>query len=263
MKTKEAVREFFDKNVEEWDVQRYQDETYISRGRVALRWLTSMTPGKHVLDMGCGTGHQTLALAKHGHDVVAADFSEQMARATRQRLLRERPGQPARVIVADALNPPFREETFDVVMALGVVGFIKDRPSLLRSIYQIIKPKGTLVCDAGVPEEHVLFQKISRGLTRTVEAVFRMKASPARRGWYSQNFIKHTPLVFERLLEGAGFQPVARGGGGFGDLKVRSTSILPWRVQCSIARVMSQISMLPGGQVLARRALTYVVRSTK
>jgi ubiquinone/menaquinone biosynthesis C-methylase UbiE len=263
VKTKEAVREFFDKNVEEWDVQRYQDETYVSRGRVALRWLTAMKPGKRVLDMGCGTGHQTLALLNHGHDVVAADFSEQMARATRQRILKERPGQPARVIVADALNPPFREGTFDVVMALGVVGFIKDRPSMLRSVYGILTDKGTLVCDAGVPEEHVLFQMISRKLTRVIEVLFRMKPSPARKGWYSQNFIKHTPLVFERLLEGAGFKPVARGGGGFGDLKIRATSIVPWRVQCTIARVLSNASMSPAGGMIARRALTYVVRSTK
>ena len=263
MSSTETVKTFFDKSVAEWDVVRYRDETYLSRARVALHWLCSMGSGQRVLDVGCGTGHQTLAMLKHGHLVVAMDFSEQMARATRDRVRRECPDRLPNVIVADAQHLPFREESFDGILALGLVGFVKDRVGLLRGFHARLKPRASLVCDAGVPEEDVLFQRVSRALSRLRAFLFRRELQPAPKGWYSNNFIKHKPAIFERMLEGANFQPVARGGGGFGDLQVDGVRLIPWRAQAFAARCLSWLSMRPGGGPIARRALTYVVCSEK
>jgi ubiquinone/menaquinone biosynthesis C-methylase UbiE len=258
-----AVREFFDCNVEEWDTLRYQDETYVSRGRVALRWLRRLKRGKRVLDMGCGTGRQTLALLETGDRVVAVDFSEAMVQRTRARILRERPGSPALVVVADALRPPFRDGSFDAVLALGVVGFNEDRTTLLKCFNAVLRPQGSLVCDAGLPEPEVLFQAISRRLTRIRELVFRQPPGPNSKGWYSEHFVKQSPGEFERLLKRSHFIPVARGGAGFGELRIHGSALVPWRVQSTLARVLSWLSMLPGGKALARHALTYVVWSQK
>jgi ubiquinone/menaquinone biosynthesis C-methylase UbiE len=265
------IRKFFDGRVEEWDTERYLDETYISRGRLALRFLSQAGRSKRVLDLGCGTGRQSLALIQAGDLVVSADFSPEMARATLDRIRREAPHASPAVVVADATHLPFRAGSFDAVVALGLVGFIKDRLKLLAELKSMLRGGGDLVCDAGVPEREVLFQAISRSLTRPVITAGNFwravrgkgKQVKENRGWYFQNFIKHSPREFERILIGAGFDPVARGGAGFGDLKVGERSLVPWRVQNWMSRTLSQMSVLPGGSLVARHALTYVVRSVR
>lgn len=47
--------------------------------------LADIQPGESVLDMGCGTGNLALPLAKEGHGVVAADFSQGMLNKLRAR----------------------------------------------------------------------------------------------------------------------------------------------------------------------------------
>ena len=263
-----SIQSFFDDHVEEWDTDRYRDETYISRARVALGFLARGGSGRRVLDLGCGTGRQSLALLEFGDTVISADFSPEMARATRNRIRKELPDAPSAVIVADATALPFRPGTFDGVLALGLVGFINNRGKLFRELHNVLTPKGELVCDAGVPEREVLLQALSRWLTAPVRAatiVFcKLTGRPVpqrQTGWYSANFIKHSPLEFERLLLAGGFQPFARGGGGWGDLRIGSVAILPHRVHNAISRALSAVSTR--SQAVARHALTYVVASTR
>jgi ubiquinone/menaquinone biosynthesis C-methylase UbiE len=264
------IRSFFDTQVEEWDTQRYQDETYISRARVGVGFLTGGRRARRVLDIGCGTGHQSVQLLEHGNWVVSVDFSPQMAQATRERIRRTMPQVAPRVVVADATRPPFRAGSFDAVLALGLVGFIKDRVSLFGELRGLIRPGGDLVCDAGVPEREVLLQMVSRTLSQPITWVVNLKRAlrgqpryQQKPGWYSQNFIKHSPREFERLLQGSGFQPRQAGGAGFGELRIHDKSVLPWRVQNWLARHLSRLSSSRAGRFIARHALTYVVRSTR
>ena len=48
--------------------------------RTFLEYL-DLQPGKSVLDMGCGSGALTVPLARAGHQVIAADFSDNMLEA--------------------------------------------------------------------------------------------------------------------------------------------------------------------------------------
>ena len=269
-----AVRAYFDRNVEEWDTQRYLDETYVGRARLALGWLWRLGRGKRVLDLGCGTGRQSAAAVRAGDRVVSADFSFEMARATRERILRECPGAAPAVVVADAQNPPFRPGAFDAVMALGVVGFVPDRPAMLREARALLRPGGTLVCDVGVPERRVFLTALSAAIDGFLRAMVdgwrRLLLRPpppsdasAPTGWYRQHFVKHAPEEIEAMLRAAGLRPTARGGAGLGELRVLGRSIIPWRVQSAATRALNALSALPGGGWLARRSLTYVVRAVR
>ena len=266
-----AVRAYFDGNVREWDVQRYADETYVGRGRHALRWLAALPAGKRVLDLGCGTGRQTVEALRRGDRVVSADFSWEMARATRDRVLRECPGSAPAVVVADALHPPFRPGAFDAVMALGVVGFVPDRPGMLREARALVRPGGEVVCDVGVPEARVLFPALARWIGLPFAAAARAwrrlrgraPGADGDAGWYRRHFVKHAPEELEAMLRAAGLTPVARGGSGLGELRIGGRLVLPWRVQRWLTRAASRLSALPGGRWLARRSLTYAVRAVR
>ncbi|MFC8348384.1 class I SAM-dependent methyltransferase [Streptomyces sp. NPDC057280] len=81
--------------------------------------------GDRVLDVGCGTGSTTIAVARRlgpqGH-CVGIDISEPMIAAARDRA--ERAGVAASFVVADAADHPFEPASFDVVVSrLGVMFF--------------------------------------------------------------------------------------------------------------------------------------------
>lgn len=83
--------------------------------------------GGHVLDVGCGTGGTTVAVARRlgpaGH-CVGVDISEPMITAARERA--EREGAPASFIRADAQEYPFEPATFDAVISRFGVMFFND-----------------------------------------------------------------------------------------------------------------------------------------
>jgi len=265
-----AIRAFFDTRVAEWDSVRYSDETYIGRARAGIRFVCAAGVNRRVLDLGCGTGRQSVGLIERGQRVFSADFSPEMAKATRERILRECPGVVPLVVVADATRLPFRAGSFDSIMALGLVGFVQDRNHLLCELHETLGSEGEFVCDAGVPERQVLFRMITHAVERPLFLLYRLwhlllrrPAPQQTRGWYAQNFIKHTPAEFEALLLHNNFQPKQRAGAGFGDLRVSGLPLLPWRIQSALTRVLNHLSSKPSGSWLARHALTYVVRSSR
>jgi ubiquinone/menaquinone biosynthesis C-methylase UbiE len=86
---------------------------------------TSAEPASRVLDVGCGTGSTTLALARRlGPQArcTGIDISEPMLAAARARAERER--LPSTFILADAQAYPFEPASFDsIVSRFGVMFF--------------------------------------------------------------------------------------------------------------------------------------------
>lgn len=80
---------------------------------------------RRVLDVGCGTGATTLAIARvlgaEGH-CTGADISEPMIAAARARAGRE--GAPASFVCGDAQRHPFEPASFDLIVSrFGVMFF--------------------------------------------------------------------------------------------------------------------------------------------
>ena len=97
-------------------------------------------PGMRALDVGCGPGALTAALAARlGPAAVhAAEPSEPFARACRARV----PG--AEVVVAPAERLPFAAATFDVTLAQLVVNFLADPPAGVREMARVTRPGGVV-----------------------------------------------------------------------------------------------------------------------
>jgi len=67
-------------SVQKWNLRSNHYEAAAVRGDYVDQFLAllDIQPGETVLDMGCGNGLLAVPLAKDGHRVVAADFSEGM-----------------------------------------------------------------------------------------------------------------------------------------------------------------------------------------
>ena len=99
-----------------------------------------LRPGQSALDVGCGPGALTAALAERlGADSVAAvDPSEPFARACAERV----PGAQVEVGAAEAL--PFGDGTFDAALSQLVVNFMADAQAGVGEMRRVTRPGGTV-----------------------------------------------------------------------------------------------------------------------
>jgi SAM-dependent methyltransferase len=97
-----------------------------------------------VLEVGCGTGNYTIPVAHNCARTVAVDASPEMLRYVRERLDREGlSGVETRLErLPGALVPA---QSFDGTLAIGVLNYIKDIESALRSLVSSLKPGGWAV----------------------------------------------------------------------------------------------------------------------
>ena len=106
----------------------------------ALIDFAGVAPGMRALDVGCGPGALTAALAGRlgATQVRAAEPSEPFAEACRARV----PGVEVAVAAAEAL--PYDDESFDAVLAQLVVNFMRDAPAGVREMARVTRPGGTV-----------------------------------------------------------------------------------------------------------------------
>lgn len=99
--------------------------------------------GKRVLDVGCGDGILSVAMAKAGAHVTGLDSDPRMLSAARERTSTAHAA--VTFIEGDARQVPFADETFDVVVAITVLCFVIDADRAVREMARVLRPGGRLV----------------------------------------------------------------------------------------------------------------------
>ncbi|HZH51511.1 MAG TPA: methyltransferase domain-containing protein [Microvirga sp.] len=105
-----------------------------------------LSPGMHVLDVGCGIGGPARYMAET-YDVVVTgidvtpEFVDTANELTRRCGLDER----ASFMQADALEMPFEDSSFDAALCLYVGMNVVDKAQLCREIRRVLKPGGHVV----------------------------------------------------------------------------------------------------------------------
>lgn len=96
--------------------------------------------GRLVLDLGCGMGGLSTALALEGADVRSVDFNRHYCHITRLRGMRY--GLELAPINAAGEALPFPDAHFDIVMCVDVLEHVRDPEALLSEIGRCLKPGG-------------------------------------------------------------------------------------------------------------------------
>jgi SAM-dependent methyltransferase len=141
-----------------WDELHSQ----IIKSRVAMDWGASLTESvmpyfeqaKHILDLGCGQGHDSIRLARAGFQVTGVDVSENAIRLARERAEVEHLNIDFRQMDI-SLGLGFVDSSFEVVLAnLSLHYFSLERTTfVLQEIKRILEPEGVLCLHVNSREE--------------------------------------------------------------------------------------------------------------
>ncbi|TMM05722.1 MAG: class I SAM-dependent methyltransferase, partial [Actinobacteria bacterium] len=102
----------------------------------ALRRLLGRGSGR-CLDVGCGTGLTTAAVAELGWSAVGIDLSEDMLETAR--------GRGLEVVQGSAEELPFPDGTFDAAVSVWTHTDVDDFSVEIGEIARVLRPEGPLV----------------------------------------------------------------------------------------------------------------------
>ncbi|MEQ9639064.1 MAG: methyltransferase domain-containing protein [Alphaproteobacteria bacterium] len=98
--------------------------------------------GKRLLDIACGTGDLAGAAAARGAQVDAIDFAAPMIEAARTKIAN------ASFQVADCLDLPYADETFDAVTCCFGLLHVADNAAAMAQAARVLKPGGKIAYTA-------------------------------------------------------------------------------------------------------------------
>ena len=162
-----------------------------------LNWINGIAPlrGKKVLDVGCGGGILSEAMAAVGAEVSGIDLSEKALKVAKLHLLESGLKVGYQMIAAETLAEQKPGE-FDVVTCMEMLEHVPQPASIVAACARLVKPGG-----------HVFFSTLNRNsksyLFAVIGAEYILNLLPRGTHDYAK-FI--TPAELARMTRGAGLE---------------------------------------------------------
>lgn len=112
--------------------------------------LLDVREGDIILDAGCGEGRHSFECTSRGAKVMSMDMDMESVRKVRYVLAYMKRDKQAnekgafQVHLGDALNLPFREETFDRIICAEVMEHVKDDEQACNELSRVLKNGGKI-----------------------------------------------------------------------------------------------------------------------
>ncbi len=151
MDQKRKVQKYFDSD-RGWQGGMYREpsdwfsKTIVRRKHYTMQLVKDLQlpPDSTVLDIGFGSGAYLEELASLGYRCTGIDASEEMIRTTRSRL-DEQGLNDVPLFYGDIENLPFRDSSFDLVLSMGVLGYLLNEQKAASEVRRILKPGGNWI----------------------------------------------------------------------------------------------------------------------
>jgi SAM-dependent methyltransferase len=121
---------------------------------------------QRALDVGCGAGLSSIALAQLADQVIGIDPSQEMIDAALQQ-------ENVQYAICPAEQLPFQAESFQLITVCGALNWI-NRPQFLPAAKRVLAPTGWLI----------IYDNLFHG---------RIRESPAFAEWYTRDFLTRYP----------------------------------------------------------------------
>lgn len=158
-------------------------------------------PGSRIVDVGCGGGILSEALAEAGGEVLGIDMANELIAVARKHAEQGGKNIEYRVVCAESLAAEMPGR-FDIVTCMEMLEHVPDPVSVVNAVCQLVKPGGTVFFST-------LNRKLKAYLLAVVAAEYVLNMIP--RGTHDYNtFIKPSELT--AWVRKAGLQPLGMTG---------------------------------------------------
>lgn len=267
-----SVNDHFESAAPDWE-QIYREVSfygriYQDRMAMALQWIEQVQlPGSaHLLEIGCGAGFATAALAMRGYRIDALDSVAAMINLTSKRLAETGTAKRVRVVRADARHLPMPDNSFDLVLALGVLPWLDDSLAAVREMARVTRPGGYVLVSADNkprldeildPTRAPILKPVRRYVASALRAA---KLLPPPRQW--PKIHRHSRRELDSILSAAGLDKLRGVTVGFGPFTLFGKSLLPDPMGIKVHRLLQAAANreLP---IVSFYGMQYLVMSTK
>ena len=263
------VQQHFRSTLPYWE-QIYADRTvygriYQERARRAIACVdgVDLSSGAPVLEIGCGPGVITTAMARKGFTVWAIDCLQEMVERTRAMTHRAGVGSRVFAQVGHIDKVPFADATFELVVLIGVSEWLVSLTQPLREIVRVLKPGGHLIisADNNWPLHQILDPVVNPALKPIKRRIGQILRSV---GWRTlrPRFHAYSVREFDGELASAGFEKIAGQTLGFGPFTLCNRTLLNeeagWNLHLRLQELADK-----GVPLLRSAGLVYLVLARK
>lgn len=205
------------------DTVRLDEANFRRRRDVTVAYVLRVLPaGGRALDLGCGAAPVLSELRKRGVSCTGLELAEDMLKHARERL-RTLGLDDGDLHQGDCRHTPFADESFDVVVCLGVISYVEQYGDVLAEIHRVLKPGGYAIVSFRNKFNRILSDPI-RALKVGVAALTgRLRPEPYSIGRFMD------PREVTARMAGHGFVFCDFFGIGFGPFKIAGRKILSER----------------------------------
>jgi len=261
------VAAFFNSHALDWktiyDRPGLYEKIHQQRRTRALRLIDGLAlpAGSRVLEAGCGAGSIAVALAVRGLFVHATDAVAAMVSLTRRLAVEAKVEDRIHTSIADIRNLNVSDNTFDLVVALGVLPWIQ--PPLdpaVREIARVLKPGGHMILnvDNRWRLNYILDPFVGgRRLLGRVVRRLRMARTPGSACAYTTS-TRH----FDKVLRAAGLSKLLAFTLGFGPFSLFAREVVPQELGLKVHSKLQRLAD-DGFPLLRHCGSQYVVLARK
>jgi ubiquinone/menaquinone biosynthesis C-methylase UbiE len=269
--SQQYVTDYFESTAAYWKTVYSDDRLlptiYQDRHLTALGWIQELDLRRHarILEVGCGAGLITVALARKGYTVDALDSTHAMLQMTRscaaQQCVRDR----VRMHAADVHALPFQAHTFDLVIALGVIPWLHSERLALQEMQRVLKPGGYLLvtADNNARLDRILDPRsspVSAPLRLVAKRILRLCGLWSPSSWFQAK--RHYPREVNRFMSECGLENVKSCTVGFGPFTFLGKALFTETIGVRLHRWLQTLASR-GGLLLRWTGSHYLVLVTK
>jgi ubiquinone/menaquinone biosynthesis C-methylase UbiE len=267
-----SVNNHFESTASYWD-NIYQEVSlkgciYQDRLAIALQWIEQLRLAStaHVLEIGCGAGYATAALAMRGYRVSALDSVAAMIDITSKRLVATGSAERVRIVRGDVRQLPMPNNSFHLVFALGVLPWLDDPLAAVSEMVRVTRPGGYVLVTADNnlhldeildPTRAPILNPVRRYVASALRAAKLLPAAPQ-----SPTVQRQSRSEVDSILSDAGLDKLWSVMVGFGPFTLFGKPLLPDSMGIKVHRLLQAAAnrKLP---IVSSYGMQYLVLSTK